>query len=114
MNEPFEPHLIITTPEGEEYLRKGYCSGCGWCCQVLTRVKIDNLETAEEKEYAIARGIPLDGTKWFNVIEPCPLLTHSNKCTIYENRPKICKAFPLYPWQIEDSPCTYYFEKIIK
>lgn len=106
-----EEPLLITTEEGERYLRKGYCSGCGWCCKVLTRVKI-SAGDIEDRYYAQARGVPTDKDSWHDLYEPCPLLTHANLCSIYTDRPKTCREFPQRPWQIEDSPCTYFFERI--
>lgn len=105
-----DPPVEITTSDGQKLIRKGYCSGCGFCCKVIARAGIDGEDT-EDEEFAKIRGYPTkgEGTKWYDVYEPCPLLTAANKCSIYANRPRTCEEFPIHPWQIEDSPCTYHF-----
>lgn len=37
----------------------------------------------------------------------CPKLTEDNKCSIYENRPDICKNFPVSPLKLLPSTCGY-------
>lgn len=67
--------------------RKGECSRCGACCQLLFRCAF----AAECKE-----GIG---------------------CKIYKNRPVNCRVFPLHPRDLSerdlvmpDKPCGYYFD----
>ena len=37
----------------------------------------------------------------------CPKLTPDNKCSDYENRPLICKDFPITPLKLLPSTCGY-------
>jgi Fe-S-cluster containining protein len=36
---------------------------------------------------------------------PCPFLDGSGKCTVYEQRPLICRTFPLYPEPLTGNAC---------
>jgi Fe-S-cluster containining protein len=42
---------------------------------------------------------------------PCEAHDQDAKtCMIYEERPEICRTFPVSPDQIEGSPCSHWFE----
>lgn len=105
-----DPPVEFILDDGRKVIRKGYCNGCGWCCENIAQIGIDGRDQ-EDEEYAKARNLPLDGTiKWIAVHDPCPLLTAAKKCGIYANRPRTCKEFPIHPDQIIDTPCSYRFE----
>lgn len=105
-----DPPVEITLEDGQKVIRKGACSGCGFCCKVIVRAGIDGDEI-EDQEFAEVRGYPKKGEpmKWYNAYDPCPLLDAANRCKIYANRPRTCKDFPIHPDQIVDSPCSYRF-----
>lgn len=106
-----DPPVEIVQDDGTVLTRKGYCNGCGWCCQVIVRARID-AEDIDDKEFAAIRGYPVEAgeKKWYDHYEPCPLLSADNRCTIYAGRPRTCREFPTSPLLIEESPCTYWFE----
>lgn len=94
-------------------IRKGECNNCGFCCKVISRVKVDFTIT-NDPPWLEARGIPADGIKWFDIVDPCPKLEQATpeetRCTIHETKPKTCQDFPTHPDDIRDSPCSYWFE----
>jgi Fe-S-cluster containining protein len=84
----------------EEYLTEDYCMDCANCCKKLKPslsqeeiTEIANhldISYEEFKEAYIERAMPegyiLKG-------DECPFL-ENNKCSIYDYRPEVCRAFP--------------------
>ena len=73
-----------------DYTNKGKCSGCGRCCS--------NYLPLTTKEISYLRAyVKLNKIKpSYHLVDSftiCPFLDNSNKCTIYENRPSICKNY---------------------
>jgi Fe-S-cluster containining protein len=87
------------------------CEKCGFCCRTLLQY---------ESEYLVGLSLFPEETKLFDpkivvpfmafgISEPttitsyqltvavCPHINERNECNIYENRPLICKAFPIIP-----------------
>ena len=93
------------------WARRGECNHCGWCCQFIARVKITGFATDTPDDVAflaLRRPAPF-------VDVPGPCIKHdvaAQRCTIYEVRPKACRQFPERPEQIEDTPCSYWFEGV--
>jgi Fe-S-cluster containining protein len=87
--------------------RKGECNGCGFCCQVISRVHL--LFQTDDAAFLKVRGMQPDGTKWIDIVDPCPQHV-DNSCAIYDTRPKTCRDFPQKPEEIRDTPCSYWFE----
>lgn len=85
------------------------CEGCAWCCHEPLQVSIldaisvarnildsdrddELLPKLEEYQSSIAHlGQTRERLK--ESFEPCPFLSDYNKCTVYEARPVICRAF---------------------
>lgn len=71
----------------------GKCSKCGECCSnllPLTKQEIKHLKEIVKKRhlkphYHILMNVQYDMT--------CPFLTDDHKCSIYDDRPYICKLF---------------------
>ena len=84
------------------WIRLGQCNKCGRCCDPATW----------PKRAAIYRalGIPF----MLNPQFPCPyFMDFGSKgfCAIYEQRPQMCRDFPLQPADILGLPeCGYRFE----
>lgn len=95
-------------------VRKGECNGCGYCCRVIGRVQLQWPEQVNDPAFLDVRGIERDGTKWIDVVDPCPKLeelpSEGTSCTIWANRPQTCQAFPTRPADVEGTPCSYWFE----
>ena len=93
------------------WVRKGECNGCGFCCQSIALVELEFPNLLADPEFLKVRGIQPNGKKLLHIIDPCSKLDlQTNRCTIYENRPKTCRDFPSEPDLIVDTPCSYWFE----
>ena len=80
-------------------LRLDYCNRCGWCCENCSPIYItkkeyeayqnsDKVITTEIKQYK-------DGYM-FSEDRPCEhFIRKTKKCDIYNERPAVCKAFPI-------------------
>ncbi len=75
----------------QKYFRLIDCKECANCCRVL------ELEFTEPELHTIAESLEqsIDEFKKRFMVEgiPCPALK-GNLCSIYENRPDVCKSFP--------------------
>ena len=101
-----------------DWVRKGECNHCGYCCIFAvsrTRLFIEK-PNERDKEFLLVRGFKLAVTPMGVGLEtvadsyvPCPKHTQS-RCSIYDKRPEACKAFPETPEQIMGTPCSYWFE----
>jgi|TARA_Y100000310_G_scaffold149697_1_gene149033 hypothetical protein len=77
------------------------CKGCkGDCCRYIA-MEIDTPKTKEDFEdlrwYVTHKNVNVyvEEDNMWNVefITPCEFLDEDNQCTIYENRPEICKEY---------------------
>lgn len=91
-----------------QVIRKGECNNCGYCCVVISRVKMD-FSSMNDQPFFAARDIPTDGIKWFDVVDECKHHV-DDSCNIHSTRPQTCRDFPTNPEDIRDSPCSYWFE----
>ena len=107
--------------------RKGVCNGCGWCCEYtsINRHRLDPPPggfTPTDIRYHLLRGaLAVEDEERPGKVSHFHLLTSSfarcsafdtenRNCSIYDQRPAICRVFPQIPEQIEGTPCSYYFE----
>ena len=88
-------------------VRKGECNGCGYCCQIISRVQLHF--PTQDAAFKAARGISPNGIKWVDVIDPCQHHVDSS-CAIHATRPQTCRDFPQTPQEINGTPCSYWFE----
>ena len=68
------------------------CSKCGGCCSnylPLTKREITRLKRII-KERNLKPEVNMLSNFWYNV---CPFLDNANKCSIYAERPAICRAY---------------------
>lgn len=98
------------------WTRKGECNRCGWCCQYEIAVRI-KVNISRDPDYYKVRGHQLfaDGTarSLAYIGYPCPKFDEKEKsCMIYSERPRTCIEFPNSPDQVEDVPCSYWFERV--
>lgn len=114
------------------YRKQFHCKGCATCCNLACsefspqelREKADNgdnfamqflsifipYNSKEEArkiypEYLNLLDETTDGDVYFY---HCPKLNECNRCSDYENRPKICRTFPDNPLSILPKSCGYY------
>lgn len=86
-------NLKIKVHDCKDFTCNGKCSKCGACCSnllPLTKVEIKRLKRLVKRKnlkphrHNVANAI-YDMT--------CPFLTSDHKCSIYDERPVICKIF---------------------
>ena len=75
------------------YTHNGECSKCGSCCSTLLPLK--SSEIALLRRLIKQRHIkPHEQPKVFVGVDlTCPFLTDDNECSIYSDRPFICRVF---------------------
>lgn len=79
------------------YKLEGECRQCGECCKniycvdtySITDFKITQFIYPQFKRF---KPVKIDTTG--NLILECTLLSSDNKCTVYDNRLKMCKMYP--------------------
>jgi uncharacterized protein len=76
------------------------CSKCNAICCQYVAIELDKPTTKSDFEdirwYIAHRDlwVFVEDTEWFLCIErPCKFLSKTNKCTMYENRPRICRTY---------------------
>lgn len=85
---------------------KGICNKCGKCCEVIAlRVPKD---AHVLHEYFSARGLRTDPDDPEAVLVPsrCQHL-EGGKCEIYEDRPTICRLYPMIGISYIPEGCSY-------
>ncbi len=105
----------------DEWVRKGECNHCGWCCENVGYGQLfiplgANYEGLDE-QYTQIRGfgestsrghtghmVPVD----FRTV--CPLFC-DQRCSINATKPRTCSEYPLWPGQIVKTPCSYWFAR---
>ncbi len=108
------------------------CKCCGACCKLAvseysyTQLKQRALKGDKFSEDFVSVFVPYESEEEAKKINPeyfellnrlveddkiyyyyCPKLGEDNLCTIYENRPNICKAFPHNPLKLLSSTCSF-------
>ena len=61
------------------------CSKCAALCCKLFNIGL----TEEEKEMPLFKAVAING----ELHAPCPFLSSNNACTIYANRPAVCRKY---------------------
>ncbi len=80
-------------------LRLNYCNRCGWCCEncspiYITKEEFENYQSSDKV-------VTVDITQYkegyrFTDDRPCEhFVRSSKKCDIYDERPGVCRAFPI-------------------
>jgi len=68
--------------------------GCAWCCHEPLQVSIlDAVNVAQDRapcEYSLETR---DGASLKGIFTPCPFLGEDHRCTVYAQRPTVCRAF---------------------
>lgn len=116
--------------------RLGECNNCGACCKIAKTIQYDvtydmDYETHEQSQYYGGRYTSEDGI-WNEIqfdeqrryfgnmrslnkphVEPCNQWKHECCAVHNEDKPVLCKQFPMSPRNIEAFPdCSYTFEKV--
>jgi len=88
---------LIGQQEVQELSRLDACVGCGWCCTTCDPIGIEKGtakqlikktgQTFKELTKKVAGQYTLRNTK------PCQF--HDGKCTVYDQRPLACRAYPI-------------------
>jgi len=104
--------------------RRGECNNCGWCCQfimvqrVTKNLKLPNgdIDTDLKRFFEMRGGVLGEDGKMRWVMHAfVPCVKHDNeskRCTVYADRPPICRDAPLFPEIVEGTPCSYWFETL--
>lgn len=86
----------------KKYYRTGKCNGCGRCCQKIYITHANKLiETEEEFEYLktlhyFYNWLSVIGKDETGLIFECSKLNkETGKCTAYNQRPSICRQYPM-------------------
>lgn len=114
------------------YRKKFHCKGCATCCNLACsefspnelKQKAENGDNFANQFLSVFT--PYNSREEASVIYPeyikllddtinedvyfyhCPKLNDCNKCSDYENRPKICRVFPDNPLSILPVSCGFY------
>lgn len=108
------------------------CNKCGACCKLAvsqysyTQLKQRAMKGDKYSEDFVSVFVPFESEEDAKKINPeyfellntlvddekiyyyyCPKIGSDNLCTIYENRPSICKDFPHNPLKLLPSECSY-------
>jgi Fe-S-cluster containining protein len=98
-----------------DWVRQGDCNRCGWCCHYEVTVRLVR-DARRDPDYWLARGYKIRPDGCVQVMTdiglPCAQFDGEKTCAIYATRPKTCRDFPEHPDQVEDIPCSYWFERI--
>ena len=80
-------------------LRLDYCNRCGWCCENCSPIYITKkeYEAYQNSDKVITADIkPYKDGYMFSEDHPCEhFIRKTKKCDIYNERPAVCKAFPI-------------------
>lgn len=84
------------------------CKCCGECCSNFLPLSVK--EKKQLQEIVRKRKIKVNRILEYSV---CPFLTNENKCSIYEDRPLICKSFHCQKFMFNDySNCIELISEI--
>lgn len=96
-----------------QFIRRGHCKRCGQCCdKSLSQPQFwEKAERTDDPDVRIFEGVK--GEK-IRVHRLCNSLLFENglaKCAKYQDRPKVCRNFPVNPCDLVIIPdCGYWFE----
>lgn len=110
-----------------DYIRRGECNHCGWCCQFegIERRVLEppagkrTLDSDEQRFYQLRGGrvdVVFQRVRFVSY-SYLPCSEHdvvAKRCRNYADRPEICQAFPARPEQIESTLCSYWFEATLQ
>jgi Fe-S-cluster containining protein len=87
-------HLVALPPYQAAFWLLFQCKRCGDCCNAFDGVKLTGAEMRQLKDkYRVKT--PCAGKDYY-LRQPCPLWQQAAGCTAYADRPRACRAFPLY------------------
>jgi len=80
-------------------LRLDYCNRCGWCCENCSPIYITKKEYEEYQNSDKVITAEINSYKegyMFSEDRPCEhFIRKTKKCDIYNERPAVCRAFPI-------------------
>jgi len=97
-------HLIATRALVDALKSRFSCRRCGYCCTQFRGVEVSQEEMRRLDVRAADRSrtfMTIKGQHYLK--QPCPYYDQeAHACTNYENRPDICRAFPVHTWVCDD------------
>lgn len=78
----------------EETKKKIVCKRCGACCKLPGGIKIGVSDVQRLSHAFGIRGGEFIRRYGMTLKSPCPFW--EDGCTVYENRPIVCRTYPLY------------------
>src|SRR5512136_128177 len=104
---------------GMAWTRHGDCNRCGYCCEFMGPVAMTTRVNGEgrldkalwELRRPAVRDVSNREVLYIgHTYLPCSAHHLPSTCTIYDTRPETCRTFPVHPDQIEETPCSHWFE----
>lgn len=78
------------------------CYGCEACCckyvlvpDTMTQGALPEVAEEYHKIRSVGKKVHKDGHVTYLMSQPCPKLDDDDLCTIYKDRPQLCKDFPM-------------------
>jgi Fe-S-cluster containining protein len=91
--------IVFTEGSLVAALRLDLCNRCGWCCENCSPIYItaEEYESYEKSENIMAgEMVPHEDGYRFEQDRPCEhFIRSTKKCDIYNERPAVCKAYPI-------------------
>jgi Fe-S-cluster containining protein len=108
---------IYRIVEGHVFVLSGKCNpkaGCNAYCCRFSQMKVKNI-TQDERNYFLFHGCEIkDQGSLAHVLMPTPCMKLAGtNCTIYEDRPQICRKYARMPNELFFSPeCTLFWKEV--
>ncbi|ADZ08701.1 protein of unknown function UPF0153 [Methanobacterium lacus] len=91
--------IVFTEGSLVAALRLDLCNRCGWCCENCSPIYItaEEYESYQKSENIMAgEMVPHEDGYRFEQDRPCEhFIRSTKKCDIYNERPAVCKAYPI-------------------
>ncbi|UTB33547.1 MAG: YkgJ family cysteine cluster protein [Methanobacterium sp. ERen5] len=91
--------IVFTEGSLVAALRLDLCNRCGWCCENCSPIYItaEEYESYQKSENIMAgEMVPHEDGYRFEEDRPCEhFIRSTKKCDIYNERPAVCKAYPI-------------------
>ena len=91
--------IVFTEGSLVAALRLDLCNRCGWCCENCSPIYItaEEYESYQKSENIMAgEMVPHENGYRFEQDRPCEhFIRSTKKCDIYNERPAVCKAYPI-------------------
>lgn len=109
------------TQDTQRQVRGGYCKeSCSACCEFLVLQVNPAYKSKDVRRWIELHGIKLvekDGGLFAHIPSPCSKLK-DGMCSIYEDRPDVCRSWPSSQAEIDNlkdfsgEDCTFHFKEV--